>query len=171
MMRLPSNQGISTTVPPKPPSIPQSSHCAEPAALPERSDRQTILLSQALVKSGFWDETAQKTDLARYLPRCVAPPWSRGGRCFQDRLGYDLWSIALFDRLPQDRVHTGARGAVNIKQPIGPGEIFFKRRARIGGLDQHHVNSERAQLVIERFGIAFDRMFGRRIESGIGSRN
>src|SRR6266568_5710582 len=95
-------------------------------SLMSTSDRQPVLLSEALVECGCGDETAQETNLARHFSRRIAPPRNGFGRCFQDRLGHNFGSIACFHRFPQDHIHASARRVIDTKQLIGAWRDFLQ---------------------------------------------
>src|SRR5450631_1553058 len=91
-----------------------------------KSDRQPVLLSQALVECGLGDETAQETDPPRHFSCRIAPPRSGSSRCLQDCPGYDFGGITCFHRFPHNSLHAGARRIVDVKQSVGRYEILFK---------------------------------------------
>jgi hypothetical protein len=64
---------------------------------------QPILLSQALVESGFGAESAQHSDLARHFSGGVASIRQSSTCCFQDCLRHNFRGIAFFHALQRPR--------------------------------------------------------------------
>ena len=97
-------------------------------------------------------------------PGCVAEfRASRPGR-FQHDVSHDARLFRSCHHFLHPLVHGRTNLAILIELGVGFQEVRVERRLRVCGLDDRDPDAPRAQLMVERLGITFDRVLGRGIE-------
>ena len=84
--------------------------------------------------------------------------------CLDHHVGDDLRGVAFFDPFAHQVFAACPLGGIGWQRLVGARQVFFERGARNAGLDEHHADAEAANLMIERFRIAFDGVLSRGVE-------
>src|SRR5213594_1055918 len=85
-------------------------------------------------------------------------------------VGHDAWIIGSGHHLGERLAQGSANLAILIELGVGLQEVRVELRLRICGLDDRYPDAPRAQLMVERFRIAFDRVLGRGIKRHVRCR-
>src|SRR5947207_4906265 len=130
--------------------------------LRQRVDSQG--LSNASVHDASGCKSAKQSQAARRRPGCVSDLRVSGGGSFQHGVGHNGRPISSCEHLRHPLGHRRTSLAILIERRVGLQQVRVELRVRARGLDDGDPDAPRAQLMVERFRITFDRVLGCSVE-------